>query len=94
MDYSHLLPPKKTKEDILTPKFQLEDCEKIHRLLTLDNPLTYMVFLEKRPDLNEEEKETIFEIIRRLHENEALEYKMSMDKMISPSEESKEKIEV
>ncbi len=94
MDYSHLLPPKKTKEDFLTPKFQLEDCEKIHRLLTLDNPLTYMVFLEKRPDLNEEEKETIFEIIRRLHENEALEYKMSMDKMISPSEESKEKIEV
>lgn len=84
MDYSQLLPPKKTIEDIVAPKFQLEDAEKIHKLLTLDNPLTYMIFLDKRPDLSEEDKEVIYEIIKRLQENEALEYKLSMEKMIDP----------
>jgi len=94
MDYSQLLPPKKTIEDIIAPKFQLEDAEKIHKSLTLDNSLTYIVFLDKRPDLSEEEKEIICEIIKRLQENEALEYKLSMDKMIDPSfDKVEEKIE-
>jgi hypothetical protein len=90
MDYSHLLPPKKTVEDFIAPKFQLEDAEKIHKFLTLDNPLTYMVFLDKRPDLTEEEREVIIEIIKRLQENEALEYKLSYDKMISVEEKQEE----
>jgi len=89
MDYSQLLPHKKTIEDIVAPKFQLEDAEKIHKSLTLDNSLTYIVFLDKRPDLSEEEKEIICEIIKRLQENEALEYKLYMDKMIDPSYEEK-----
>jgi len=91
MDYSQILQsiPVKTEEDIIAPKFQLEDAEKIHNYLTLDNPLTYMVFLDKRPDLEEEEKQIIYEIIKRLNQNEALEYQLSMDKMIEPSFEEK-----
>lgn len=86
MDFSNILNsiPVKNQEDIVAPKFQLEDAEKIHRLLTLDNPLTYMVFLERRPDLSEAEKEIIYEIIKRLKDNEALEYKLSMEKMLDP----------
>jgi len=93
MDFSQILDaiPTKTVEDIVAPKFQLEDAQKIHPLLTLDNYLTYMVFLEKRPDLTEEEKEVIYQIIKRLQDNEKLEYKLHMDNMIDPSfEETKE----
>jgi hypothetical protein len=95
MDFSQILDaiPTKKVEDILYPKIQIEDCEKIHPLLTLDNYLTYMVFLEKRPDLTEEEKEVIYQIIKRLQDNEKLEYKLHMEKMLNPSFEEKGEVE-
>ena len=74
--------PIKTEEQLLNKKFSLEDCEKIHKSLTLDNPLTYIVFIDKRPDLSEEDKNIIYEIIKKLKENERIEYKYHMDKMI------------
>ena len=94
MDFKDILLniPVKTEEELVNKKFTLEDCVNIHKSLTLDNYLTYIVFMDKRPDLSEEEKETICEIIKRLQENEALEYKLYMDRMIDPSYE--EKIEV
>ena len=95
MDLSQILEsiPVKTEEDIIAPKFELEDAQKIHRLLTLDNPLTYMLFLDKRPDLSEEDRETVFQIIKRLQENETLQYRLAMEKMFDPCVEEKEQQE-
>jgi hypothetical protein len=74
--------PVKTEEQLLCKKFTLEDCERIHKSLTLDNPLTYIVFMDRRPDLSEEDKNILFEIIKKLKENEQIEYKFHMDKML------------
>jgi len=92
MDLSQILEsiPVKTEEDIIAPKFELEDAQKIHRLLTLDNPLTYAIFLDKRPDLSEEDRETVFQIIKRLQENETLQYRLAMEKMFDPCVEEKQ----
>ena len=83
MDFSQILEsiPEKKIEDIIAPKFQLEDCEKLHKSLTLENPLTYLVFLDRRPDLSEEDKEIIHQIIARLKSNDETEYKYWMEKM-------------
>ena len=84
MDFKDILEniPIKTEEQLFNKKFSLEDCEKIHKSLTLDNPLTYIVFIDKRPDLSEEDKNIIYEIIKKLKENERIEYKYHMEKMI------------
>ena len=84
MDFKDILEniPVKTEEELLNKKFTLEDCVNIHKSLTLDNYLTYIVFMDKRPDLTEEDKNIIYEIIKKLKENEQIEYKFHMDKMI------------
>lgn len=48
---------------------QLEDMEKIHHSLTLDNPLTYFVFMSRRKDLTTEYRNTLFKIIQKLKNN-------------------------
>jgi len=90
MDFNEILDsiPVKTEETIKCRKFEIEDCERLHPLLTLTNPLTYMVFLDRRPDLSEEQKEVIFQIIKRLQVNEKLEYEYAMSQM-TPVEETK-----
>ena len=84
MDFKDILLniPVKTEEELLNKKFTLEDCVNIHKSLTLDNYLTYIVFMDKRPDLSEEDKNIIYEIIKKLKENEQIEYKFHMDNMI------------
>ena len=84
MDFKNILEniPVKTEEQLNNQKFTLEDCELIHKSLTLDNYLTYIVFMDRRPDLSEEDKNIIYEIIKKLKENEHTEYKFHMDKMI------------
>lgn len=91
MDFSEILDsiPVKTEDDIKCRKFEIEDCERIHPLLTLTNPLTYMVFLDRRPDLPPDQVAVIHEIIKRLQANEALEYENAISQMV-PVEESKE----
>jgi len=90
MDLTEILDsiPVKTEDDIKCRKIELTDMERIHPLLTLTNPLTYMVFLERRPDLSEEQKEVIYQIIKRLQANEKLEYEYAMSQM-TPVEETK-----
>lgn len=51
---------------------QLEDMEKIHYDLTLDNPLTYFVFMDKRPDLSSHQRNLILKIIKKLQDNEKI----------------------
>lgn len=92
MDFSEILDsiPVKTEEDIKCRKFELEDCQRIHPLLTLTNPLTYMVFLDRRPDLPPDQVEIIKEIIKRLQMNEALEYHAASSQMMSLEEKEGE----
>lgn len=50
-------------------KLQLEDIQLIHPSLTLDCPLTYIIYLVKRPDLSKDERNTIYKIIKKLNYN-------------------------
>lgn len=61
----------------------LEDIQRIHSSLTLDNPLTFMIFLSKRPDLGEAEKDIYVKIIERLKANEKFKYESTMAYMVS-----------
>lgn len=70
-----------TVEEVEHPKLKLEDLELIHRSLTLDNPLTYKVFLAKRDDLPEDEKDIILQIIKRLENNEKVKYEHALKVM-------------
>lgn len=63
------------KEEELT-KIKLEDISKYHESLTLDNPLTYIIFMKKRDDLTDHDKEIIYKIIDRLRDNELVKYEM------------------
>jgi len=94
MDLTEILDsiPVKTEDDIKCRKFEIEDCERLHPLLTLTNPLTYMVFLDRRPDLSEEQVSVIHQIIKRLQDNEKLEYEYAISQM-TPVEETKEETE-
>lgn len=72
------------EEDI--GKFELSDVMRIHESLTYENPLTYKIFLSKRPDIIGEEKEIYLEIIRRLEYNNTLLYKHYFNKMFNTSD--------
>jgi hypothetical protein len=61
----------------------LEDIQRIHSSLTLENPLTFMIFLSKRPDLAESEKGIYLQIIERLKANEKFKYESTMAYMVS-----------
>ena len=61
----------------------LEDIQRIHSSLTLENPLTFMIFLSKRPDLGEADKNIYLQIIERLKANEKFRYETTMAQMIT-----------
>lgn len=73
--------PVLTEEDFENPKLQVEDLVYLHSSLTLDNPMTYKIFLGKREDLPEDEKEYYLEVIKRLENNESLRYKHAIKRM-------------
>lgn len=83
MDYLQILESIETLtvEDIACPKLELDDLKVIHPSLTLDKPLTYKVFLSKREDLPDEEKEIIRQIINKLEYNEKLRYEHYLNVM-------------
>lgn len=62
-------------------QLQLEDMEKIHYDLTLDNPLTYFVFMDKRPDLSPEYRNTLFKIIKKLQNNRNVTCQVGYERM-------------
>ena len=55
--------------DVTDRKVTLEDVIKLHPTLDYEDPLTYAIFLDRRPDLSEEDKNCIIQIMRRLSEN-------------------------
>ena len=61
----------------------LKDVKALHSSLTIENPLTFQIFLMKRPDLPEEEKKTYLEIIQRLQDNEKFRYETAMAGMVT-----------
>jgi hypothetical protein len=61
----------------------LKDIQELHSSLTLMNPLTFQIFISKRPDLPEEEKNTYLEIIKRLQDNEKFRYETAMAGMVT-----------
>ena len=64
--------PELTRDIVENKLISIEDicCE--HPMLTQDNPLTYMIFLDRRKDLCTEDRNNIYKIIKRLHENKRL----------------------
>lgn len=75
--------PILTEEDFeeREPQIELEDIALIHPSFTQDNPLTYFVFVSKRPDLSEEEKEYYLAVAQRLLHNENVKFKHAIKKM-------------
>jgi hypothetical protein len=61
----------------------LKDIQAIHSSLTLDNPLTFEIFLIKRPDIVLDERNVYLEIIKRLRDNEKIRYETAMESMIT-----------
>lgn len=63
----------------------LKDIQAIHSSLTLENPLTFMIFLSKRPDLGEADRDIYLQIIERLKANEKFRYETAMSFMVTAS---------
>jgi hypothetical protein len=82
MDIRNSIPVLIEEED-LSPVTTLEDVQKLHKSLTLDNPMTFKVFLSKRPDLEENKKDIYLKIIERLEHNERIKYKKAMAIMVT-----------
>jgi hypothetical protein len=72
--------PEVKKEDLIKNKLLLEDIQKMHHTLTLDNPLTYFVYLDREKDLTVEERNVIFKIISRLKKNNNVVYETVIEK--------------
>lgn len=83
MDFKQLLEaiPEVKKEDILSNIYLLEDIEKIHPTLTLENPLTYIVYMTYNKSLlSIEERNDIYRIIDRLKKNHKNAFEASIEK--------------
>lgn len=63
----------------------LKDVMSLHSSLTMENPLTFQIFLSKRPDLEETERNIYLQIIKRLEDNEKFRYETAMSTMVSPN---------
>ena len=53
-----------TEEQVTNPKWELDDLTKIHESLTEDDFFTYIVYQQFRPDLNEDEQDTIMKMCK------------------------------
>lgn len=60
----------------------LKDIQAVHSSLTLENPLTFQIFLTKRPDLSDSERDIYMQIIERLRANEKFRYETAMQYMV------------
>jgi hypothetical protein len=56
----------------------VHDISSYHESFTLDNPMTYVIFLSKRLDLSAEEIEIYRSIIRLLQNNERIRYERAL----------------
>jgi len=70
-------------KDMPVAPVTLKDIQAIHSSLTLENPLTYEIFLIKRPDIVLDEREIYIQIIQRLRDNEKIRYEAAMASMMT-----------
>jgi len=61
----------------------LKDVMTLHSSLTLENPLTFIIFLSKRPDLDQTERDVYLKIIDRLKANEKFLYENAISQMVT-----------
>jgi len=66
--------------------FSLEDACNIHPSLNMENPLTFMLFISKRPDLCEADVLIYNQIIAKLEHNEKVRFQSAMKKMVDVTE--------
>lgn len=59
-----------TVDEVENPKLEVEHLKKISPCLDLDNWMTYIIFLQYRPDLPEAEREMYLQLIEALKQNE------------------------
>jgi len=83
MDILNSIPDLSEEGVTVEERMKPEDMVKIHKSLTLDNPMTFKVFLSKRPDLSEDEKAIYEKIIEKLQKNERIRYQQAMKEMIT-----------
>ena len=82
MNFKQLLNeiPEVKKTDILNGKMRIEDIENIHHTLTLENPLTYIIYMHHEKSLTIKERNDIYRIIDRLKKNNKNTYEASIEK--------------
>ena len=61
----------------------LKDVMTLHSSLTMENSLTFIIFLSKRPDLDQTERDVYLKIIDRLKANEKFRYENAMSEMVT-----------
>lgn len=67
-------------DQVQNPKLEVEDLIKISPTLHSDNPMTFMLYLHYRPDLPEDEKELIQNLITLLQRREQEGYEIFLNK--------------
>lgn len=66
-------------------KMTLEDVVQMHPSLDYEDPLTYAIFLQNRPDLDEIDRDHVLKIIKRLADNRQAMFKAITKDMIDVS---------
>jgi hypothetical protein len=67
-----------TTEEVENPKLEIEHLTRISPHLHLDNPLTYIIFLNYRPDLPDEERELYLRIVKAFQDKEREEFEEAL----------------
>ena len=90
--------PEVKKDDLVKNKLLIEDIEKMHPSLTLDNPLTYFIYLDREKNLSIEDRNVIFKIIAKLKQNNITLHQTMIEKhnmeSHKPLEEEEDCVEV
>ena len=69
-EYLSTIPDKAKRDQRVT----VEQCAQFHPTLGVDSVETWILFLQLRPDLSEDDKNDIKQIIQRLLANDELDY--------------------
>ena len=78
--------PVLSKDKLREKKLSMQNVMNMHPLLSYDDPLAYQIFLAKRPDLPDDQKGYIIEIIKRLESNSNNVLSMEMDELALKTE--------
>jgi len=82
MNFKDLLQsiPIVKKDELLSNKILIDDIANIHHTLTLDNPMTYIIYMHYEKSLTTEQRNDIYRIIDRLKNNDKNTYEAIIEK--------------